>query len=37
VWSYDPGKWDESRIELGQLINQSVKTKANNSVIHDKK
>ncbi len=25
VWSYDPQKWDEGRIALGELINQSVK------------
>jgi hypothetical protein len=25
VWSYDPKKWDESRKELGQLINQEIK------------
>jgi hypothetical protein len=24
VWSYDPKKWDESRKELGQLINQTI-------------
>lgn len=25
VWSYDPGKWDKSRLQLGGLINQSMK------------
>jgi hypothetical protein len=25
VWSYDPKKWDESRNQLGELINQAIK------------
>ncbi|MCW3108342.1 MAG: hypothetical protein JWQ09_2848 [Segetibacter sp.] len=25
VWSYDPQKWDDSRNELGQLINEAIK------------
>ncbi len=25
VWNYDPQKWDESRKELGELINNSIK------------
>ncbi|MDB5249241.1 MAG: hypothetical protein JWQ40_3635 [Segetibacter sp.] len=25
IWSYDPQKWDESRIKLGELINESAK------------
>jgi hypothetical protein len=25
VWNYDPQKWDESRKELGKLINESLK------------